>query len=132
MLDNFNRANGAIGSNWAGDTTGFSIASNRLDVGSGGIIRWNPTSFSSNQEAYVTLTTIDTAADEINLYLKIQNNDWQQGVIEVWYQPGTNKVEVSSYSGGTWTTYSPSITVTFAAGDRFGARAKSNGSLSCA
>src|SRR5439155_7831443 len=29
VLDNFNRANGAIGSNWSGDPTGLAISSNQ-------------------------------------------------------------------------------------------------------
>jgi hypothetical protein len=58
VLDNFNRANGAIGSNWSGQTGGYTIAANKLDVGNGGYIFWNPSSFGAEQEAYITLSNI--------------------------------------------------------------------------
>jgi len=48
-------------------------------------------------------------------------------VIEVWYHPSEGKVYVSTYDNGNWHTSSNVISVTFAAGDRFGARATSNG-----
>ena len=50
VLDNFNRADGEIGSNWSGMTSGYSIASNRLDVGSGDDIGWSASSFGANCE----------------------------------------------------------------------------------
>ncbi|MBI1276754.1 MAG: DUF4082 domain-containing protein, partial [Anaerolineaceae bacterium] len=128
VLDTFNMANGSISSNWTGNTSGFSIASNQLSVGSGGIIYWNPTTFGADQEAFVTLSSINANANEINLYLKVQNNDYLNGVIEVWYQPQNNQIKVSTYSPSTtWVSYSPILPVTFAAGDLFRAVATSNG-----
>src|SRR6185503_1934409 len=86
ILDNFNRANGTIGSNWSGNTSGYAIASNRLDVGTTEDIYWNTTSFGVNQEAFVTLTTIDPNATEIGLVLKAQSNSGiNPGEIEILY-----------------------------------------------
>jgi len=61
-LDNFNRANGGIGSSWSGATGGYSIKNNKLDpstslrTGSdnGGDIYWSANAFGPSQEAAVT------------------------------------------------------------------------------
>ena len=44
-LDDFNRANGGLGSNWAGATgqSFYKITSNRVDVQMGGAVVWKPT-----------------------------------------------------------------------------------------
>ncbi len=128
VLDNFNRANGPLGTtDWSGSVSGFSILSNRLDVGPDGDIYWN-TVFGANQEAYVTLTSIDPNAAEIDLILKQQGSTWQDGSLEIWYQPSTNRVQVWTFDpANSWTQYGGDIPVTFAAGDRFGARARFNG-----
>ncbi len=70
VLDTFNRANGTIGSSWAGDTSGYSIAANQLDVGEGGMITWQQTNFGADQEAYLTMKGVDTQGSEQDLLLK--------------------------------------------------------------
>ena len=56
VLDNFNRADGSVGTNWRGatGTSFYRIAGNRLDVQAGGPHYWNPTAFGTNQAAFVT------------------------------------------------------------------------------
>lgn len=131
VLDGFNRANGAVGSSWSGMTNGFSIANNRLDVGSGGDIFWAGRSFGSNQEAFVTLTTIDPNAEEINLLLKSQSqNSWQSGAIFVWYVPAQNQVSVWTYAAAQgWVQRGSTISLTLSNGDRLGARTTDNGQV---
>jgi hypothetical protein len=51
ILDNFNRSNGGIGSGWSGATSGYSIASNKLDVSGGGDIYWNANAFGASYRA---------------------------------------------------------------------------------
>jgi hypothetical protein len=136
VLDSFNRANGRLGtSNWAGNTgtSSYTIASNRVDVAGGGPLYWKPTSFGTNQEAYVTLTTVDPRGREQDLLLKVQaqgnNPDWRRGVIEVLYDAPGGVVRVETFRpGGVWVFY-PAIPVTFQNGDRLGARALSNGTV---
>ncbi len=131
MLDNFNRANGGIGLSWSGSKSGYAIASNRLDVGSGGYLIRNPSKFGANQEAYVTLTTIDTAATEIDLVLKAQSTtSYLSGAMRVVYKPTTQVVQVWTYtllSG--WVQRGTNLSVTYVNGDRFGARTFSNGQV---
>ena len=131
LLDAFNRANGVIGSGWAGDTSGFAINNNRLDVGSGGDVLWANSSFGSNQEAYVTLSTIDASAVEINLVLKSQSqNQWQSGALVIWYYPSGGWVSVWTYAPASgWSQWGANIPLTLVNGDRLGARATANGTV---
>jgi hypothetical protein len=129
VLDTFNQANGAPGTNWGGATSGYSIVSNRLDVGSGGAMLWQTTSFGANQEVFITLTAVDAAGSEQDLLLKSQSaTTWSSGVIEVLYDAVGHKVQVWTYSSAQgWVQRGVDISVTFVNGDQFGARAKSNG-----
>jgi|GEM_PF-1492408 len=131
VLDNFNRANGAIGNNWSGNTSGFSINANQLDVGAGDVRLWWNTAFGADQEVFVKLTNIDTAASEIDLLLKSQSaTGYNNGLIEVWYEPSQQTVKVVTYASGQgWVEYGAPISVNFANGDVFGARATANGQV---
>jgi hypothetical protein len=73
VLDTFNRANGGVGSNWGGltDTSFYKIASNRLDVQLGGPLAWKA-AFGTNQDAFLTLQTIDKQSPSQGLLLKVQ------------------------------------------------------------
>jgi len=129
MLDSFTRNNGTMGSGWGGSTSGYRIASNQLDVNSGGAIFWRSTRFEANQEAYVTLNTIDASARELDLILKAQSNtDWTSGVLEVWYNPKCDQVTVWTYSKAQgWRQRGAAIPVKFVAGDRLGAGVSATG-----
>src|SRR5262245_34510051 len=70
VLDNFNRANGAIGTIWNGYTSAFSIASNQLDIVAGGFdtyVFWSSSAFGADQEAYFTFSQVDADASEQSL-----------------------------------------------------------------
>ncbi len=133
VVDNFNRANGSVGSAWSGTTAGYSISSNQLRVGSSGEqhIYWNSASFGADQEAYVTLSTINSSAAEIGLVLKSQSSSgYNAGLIEVLYNPGPQRVQVWTFqSSQGWVQRGANLPVTFVNGDQFGARAKANGQV---
>lgn len=120
-----------MGSSWSGGTNGYTIATNRVDVGNGGSAFWAPTSFSSNQEVYVTLSTIDATGAEVDLLLKSQSRTtWANGLIEVWYNAATRVVQVWTYaSGQNWVQQGADIPVTLVSGDVFGARATADGQV---
>jgi hypothetical protein len=129
VLDNFARLNGSLGGAWSGGTGQFTIANQKMSVSSGNSIYWN-TTFSTTQEAYITLSTIDANASEIDLLLKVQGSGWNSGLIEVWYGPSDHIVQVWTYSPAqNWVQRSSNIPVTFQAGDVFGARAKADGTV---
>jgi PKD repeat protein len=131
VLDNFNRSNGAIGSNWSGSTSGYSIAGNKLDVGSGDDIFWSPTSFGTDQEVFVTFTTIDQSGSELDLLLKSQSNSsWNSGLIEVWYDPAGQRAQVWTFSSSQdWVQRGADIPVALSHGDQLGARATADGQV---
>jgi hypothetical protein len=130
LLDNFNRANGAIGSSWAGATGSFAISNSQLDVltDNNVYLAWQ-TTYGAKQEVYVTLRAIDAGSDEIALVLKSQSaTTWLSGLIEVWYEPSLNRAQVWTYHPSQdWVQRGGDITVTLQAGDRFGARARADG-----
>jgi hypothetical protein len=130
-LDNFNRANGAPGTNWGGATSGYSIVSNRLDVGGGGAMLWKTASFGANQEAFVTLTTVDSGGFYQDLLLKSQSaTTWESGVIDVSYDAVGHRVQVWTFSNAQgWVQRGTGIAVTFQNGDQFGVRVKANGTV---
>jgi hypothetical protein len=132
VLDSFTRANGSVGSNWQGLTrTGFyKIASNKLDVQAGGPIAWK-SAFGSSQEAFVTLSTLDTRSPSQGVLLKVQDSSKAEaGAILVVYDARAKVVRVSAIRLGAreWTVYLNQA-ATFANGDVLGARAKADGTV---
>jgi predicted outer membrane repeat protein len=134
VLDNFNRANGAIGTSWSGYTSAFSIASNQLDVNANGwntSILWKGSSFGADQEAYVTFAQVDSGSNEQSLVLKSQSSSGTTtGLIYILYDGASKTVQVWTYHPTQdWVQYGASIPVTFAAGDQLGARARPDGTV---
>lgn len=131
VLDNFNRANGSIGSSWLGNTSSYSILNGQLDVGSDEDIYWSGSSFAANQEAFVTLQSIDSSGTELGLILKAQSNSgYGAGLIDVVYDPANHRVQVWTYSTANgWFQHGANIPVTFVNGDQFGARVSANGTI---
>jgi hypothetical protein len=129
VLDSFNRANSGLGTNWGGSLGGYSIANNQVDVGSGGDIYWRAATFGAHQEAFVTLSAIDLASAEIDLLLKAQSaENYNSGVLLVWYHPSAQQVQAWTYSSVQgWQARGNPISVTFVAGDQFGARVDQTG-----
>ena len=95
ILDDFNRPNGPLGSNWDGRTSGYRIVNNEVAVRGGGPIYWQPEKYGVDQEACVTLTKINPKSRQHALLLKVQAlNDWRQGAILVSYNARSGNVEV--------------------------------------
>ena len=112
-----------------GDTANFSISNSKLAVSSnaGSIIGWKD-AFGPDQEVQVTLSTIQSLGGAISVGLKAQDTT-QCNNLQVRYLPSTSKVQVYACSSGTATQQGADIAVSFAAGDKFGARAKSDGTV---
>jgi len=131
VLDNFDRADGMLGANWGGRTSGYRIVSNHLDVRFGDEIFWQATPFGADQEVFVTLTTVDSAGVEQDLLLKSQSaSTWRDGVLEVLYDAPGERIQVWTYSKAQgWVQRGADILVTLVNGDQFGARAKADGTV---
>jgi len=131
VLDTFNRANGRIGKDWSGETSRYRILSNQLDVRGVGAILWKAQSFGKDQEVFVTLAKVDPFGREINLLLKAQSpTNWGDGVIEVSYNAIDDHVQILTYTfAQDWKQCGANIPVTFVDGDKFGAKAKADGTV---
>jgi hypothetical protein len=134
VLDNFNRADGRLGRSWSGSVGAYRIVGNQVDVTKDGPIYWRTsTPFGVNQEAYVTLTTVDADGPEQAVLLKVQGTlrpQWDQGVMEVLYDglAGAVRVETFRLGSTSWTVYA-NTPVTFQNGDRLGARVLASGQV---
>ncbi len=125
VLDDFNRANGSIGTSWVGDKSGFTIQTNQLrGVTNKSIYR--ATSFGTPQEVYVQLKSALSSGQSFGLHLRAINNYWSSGVIEVAYTHGTGLV-VFTYDGTTWSPRGNTVALSLANGDVLGVRAKASG-----
>lgn len=129
MLETFNQVNGALGTNWAGATSGYTIVSNASKVGMGNTLIWQATRFGMDQEVFVTLASVDSGSGEQSLFLKSQNpNSWGDGVLKVQYDTGKHLVRMWTFSPEQgWVQQGSDIPLVLRNGDQFGARARSNG-----
>ena len=131
LLDDFNRADGAIGSNWSGETSEVGITSNQLTVNSfDTTIGWNNEPFGADQEAYVTFSQLNTSAyNDQGLALKMQSNGTlEDGALVVSYDGWGEHFHVYTYDDTQgWVQYGNDIYVTFTDGDLLGVRARADG-----
>ena len=133
LRDNFNRANGGLGSNWAGLTNQsfYKIVGNGVDVQLGGPVVWKPTTFGVNQAAFVTLSTLDATGPAQGLLLKVQGGTIPNaGAIAVVYDGLAKAVRVSTLrlNTPTWTSYG-NTSATFANGDKLLGCVQANGTV---
>ncbi len=132
-LDDFNRADGPLGNNWDGHTTGYRIRSNQVTVRTGGPIYWQPEAYGSDQEACVTLTRINPKSRQHALLLKVQElNNWRKGAILVSYNARSGNIEVKArdVSHHKWIlvgTFTPATPVVD--GDQLRAKAFADGTV---
>jgi glucose/arabinose dehydrogenase len=131
VLDDFNRADGAIGASWSGSTGTLKVSANALtENGTDGWGLWMPSTFGSSEEAYFTLNQVTASAPEHDLMLKVQGTSWSNGEIEVRYDATAAAVFVSTYAPSQgWVQRGASIPLTLAAGDQFGARTFPDGTI---
>lgn len=128
ILDNFNRADGSVGSNWTspvwtGDGS-FLVIGNQFGATSGTTISmyWNATSFSADQEAYVTVMTppANDSSNVVSVYCRLSG----QGTASPTYYAatlrklsGTDTVTIERVISGTITAIGSAKSIEFASGD---------------
>lgn len=133
LRDDFNRADGSLGGNWAGltDQNFFKLAGNRVDVQLGGALLWKPTTFGVNQAAFVTLSTLDPISPSQGVLLKVQEGTIPNaGAIAVVYDSLARAVRVSTLRLNTpaWAAY-PNVPATFANGDKLTGCVQADGTV---
>ena len=131
FLDRFNRANGALGADWA--TTGtFAINGNAARATAGGTALWlGSSSFGPNQEAYVTFADLSGVnPSQQGVVLKHSGSNpaaTSASWIEVTYDDVHHLVVLRTKSGSGLPVTRLTIGATFVNGDTLGARAQSDG-----
>ena len=137
LLDTFNSGGSTIGAGWCGSRTAYALRSNSARVIGSGPIYWcaggGAARFGVDQEVYVTMTSVDGSGYEQDLLLKVQGDSspsYSRGEIEVIYDASRRAVRVATLlpNRSAWTHYAD-LPVTLRGGDRFGARALSNGEV---
>jgi peptidoglycan hydrolase-like amidase len=129
VQDFFNRIDGFIGENWGGDTGGYSVSSNKLDVAAGSHrILWQ-TSYGADQFAFITMSNVDENGGEQSLILKSQSAaSATSGGIEVVYDAANNVVRIMTNAENQGRVQrGEDIAATFIDGDQFTARARPDG-----
>jgi len=128
VLDDFDRADGAPGAPWLADGGAIAIADSALERGAldGGLV-WDGGAFGADQEAHVVLGAPGAAGAHV-LRLKLQGAGPSAAHVEVRHDAAAQEVSVRTYEPGTgWVPRGGPWAATFAAGERFGARARANG-----
>jgi WD40 repeat protein len=132
ILDDFNRADGAVGSNWSGATSGYTIVNNQLQGdGSFGYMFWSPVSFGAWQEVSARLVSLP-AGGMVSLLLKGQSaTSDADGVIEVNYQVDSASAQVWTYDPTTqeWLSSGAPFPLPLQVGDTLRARALPTGTV---
>jgi hypothetical protein len=84
ILDDFNRANGLIGSNWSNDTFNYGATATAMTVNSNqatpenasyGEVYWNPSTFGPDSEAYGTVAVLPHEGGDMGLSICVQSPD---------------------------------------------------------
>lgn len=136
LLDDFNRTNGSIGTNWQGKTGAayYAISGNTLSVidntgATDDVIIWKDV-FAADQEVSMTITTAKSSAIDTDLILKAQGSTGASPMLEIWNRPNLGRVEVWTYDSiNNWRQWGTYVSATFASGDKIGARAYANGDV---
>lgn len=125
VLDDFEEPEDFAGQ-WFGNLEDFTVANGVLTCFNCPHAALHSDKLGADQEAYVTLAGFESSADEINLILLAQNEICE--LIEVLYSPVRQVLEVHTCYFGVWEAHG-STAATLAAGDRFGARLHSDGTV---
>ncbi len=133
-LDTFNRANGTVGTNWSGETGGFSVDNNQLLASTAGAftIYWNGQSFDADQDAFVTLTTRPSSG----LFCLILKASVPGGLVNAGVSPcynfATNSLGIYTKTAATaWTLQGTEVNISPAldSGNTLRARLDASGRL---
>jgi hypothetical protein len=126
LLDNFNRRDGPLGSNWSGaeGLRSYRISNHRLDVVGDGPINWVRNIFGASQAACITFVRVDPNGLHMSLMLKVRGN-WRQGAVAVFYNALAHEIGVETYIPGRgWELQTTIPNVELHDGDQLAARVR--------
>jgi PKD repeat protein len=134
LVDDFNRADGGLGSGWTGaGLSGYRIQGDEVFVKRDpGQIYWAGGAFGTSQEVSIVMTGVHTGNSSQALLLKVQggsNPRYLQGGIEANYRAHNNTVSIQTRQPGLGSAVIATFPATFVDGDRFTARALADGTV---
>lgn len=128
VLDNFDRADGRLGSNWRGATQldQYRLNNGIVSVGKGGLLTWRAPAFGPDQEAFMRLSTLNPTSAHHTLALKVRG---QSHAILVSYDAPGQQISVEALVPGRGWRNVASYPVTLQPGALLGARAFADGTI---
>ncbi len=132
VLDNFNRRDGPLGSNWSGaeGLGSYQIINREVDVVGDGPINWVRNIFGASQAACITFARVDPDGLHQSLMLKVRGN-WRQGAVAVFYNAVAHEIGVETYVpgvGAVWQLQATVPNIELHDGDQLGARVRDGAS----
>ncbi|MEO8581082.1 MAG: hypothetical protein ABI425_00720 [Patescibacteria group bacterium] len=131
-LDNFDRADGDIGSTWEVVFQPYVISNNSLFINtmSSPMALWKAT-FGTNQEVFTTYKSLASSSTELDLIMKVQAFNFNSSMIKVLYDPTDHEFQVwtNDAAGPGWQQRGSSISQTVSDGDVIGASASEQGTV---
>lgn len=125
ILDNFNRANGPIGSNWTDGSSTPTIVSNECSISAVENVNkvWNPNVMGVEQEVYFTITDITVGDGDTTISLLLKNQSISSPNLDyiiLRYSHLASQVDFFYFLGGGFNN-GGNTSVSFANGDQIGA-----------
>jgi hypothetical protein len=122
ILDNFNRADGDVGSNWGApawiDTVRLAISTNQVqfnDAGGGGY--YNVSTYGPDSEVYITITTL---SGSLELYLRLDTPGAAANGYRLRFRSAFAQLLYYRLDGGVATQLGATDTLTLSSGDSVG------------
>ncbi len=131
IFDRFDRPNGAIGGLWIGEATEATVLDSMVRQSATGVttMTWGGPVPGIEQEAFARFQVVPTSGN-VSVLLKAQGSTLTSGGIEARYSRSTNAVSIIERPlGGGSNTIGTINGVTLSAGDRYGARTYTDGTV---
>src|SRR5215471_5352489 len=113
--DNFNRANGALGSNWTAISDGALTISSQVAAGTSSAVTgdtWNAASFGSDQFSQIEVTSTQPSGGQwIAAVVRAQNNGKNAYAGLYFWNYGSPQLMIFKRSNGGWTQLGSSVSV---------------------
>jgi hypothetical protein len=122
VLDNFNRADGAVGANFStfsASDAALPIASNQVRKGaslSSGL--WNPSTFGPDSECFVTLGTLVTSDTEFSLYARMTGSQGAYNGYQLRYSVSSGGFQITRINANVQGNATELVNYAWAVGDK--------------
>lgn len=114
VTDNFNRSNGALGSNWTTNHGSITITSNQACINSAAntsLVHWSADTFGADQYSQGNISLSGTSGNDVGLGVRIDATLETGYVVHCQGPPGSvSACQIYKGVAGSYTAYSPAFT----------------------